>query len=273
MRNPRAIVAEAVPKVIDDAAIQRLAVLAKLPLGADLVAFGQSVRSAVFIYARDAATPSSNEVHREIEKLHSLARRRAYGDLSTAIEKMTSDARRLLERRRAALNVRASEMLKRHRPDVARRILALRIPNPAELHDPDRREQAATGLKELIEVEVRYDEGRNRPSGRHSRTRRPSLVAPEAGRGEPRREAERSLVMWLQVAMLEAVEHVPTTAQHNNPGPFARLAAEVLRLVGATGPANAKGLAVQMINDLQDRRRAKRPTGAPVTYELLKDDP
>jgi hypothetical protein len=34
------------------------------------------------------------------------------------------------------------------------------------------------------------------------------------------------------------------------------MAGEVLLMVGATGPANATGLAVQIINDLQNERRA-----------------
>lgn len=175
---------------------------------------------------------------------------------------MTPDARHVLERRRADLSGRISDMLKR-RPDLANRISTLRIPDPTELREPGTSEQAARGFKELIEVGGRCGEGRKRPNGRRSRSWHPSLVAPKAGRGEPRREAERSLVMWLQVAIQEAVPHVSTTAQHCSPGPFARFAAEVLRLVGAIGSANAKGLAVQIINDLGRRRIEQRRKAMP----------
>jgi hypothetical protein len=82
------------------------------------------------------------------------------------------------------------------------------------------------------------------------------LCAPKASRREPRREAERTLVMWLQVAVAEAGAKVPVTAHHYKRGPFAKMTAEVLRLVRA--PESAEGLAVELINHLERERAAQR---------------
>lgn len=67
-------------------------------------------------------------------------------------------------------------------------------------------------------------------------------------------------MMWLQVAVLEATGRKPAvTAHHKNPGPFASMAAQCLIKLGAAGCANANGLAVQLINDLNDARRRIEP--------------
>ena len=255
MTNPRAITLRDVPQVFDAARIQHLATVVKLPPGCDLDRFGESVRVAVHIYARAAATPTNNGQRREIEELHRHSAQKAYERLAQAIEAMTHPVR-------SELRCRQSR--------VADRMPEWRIPDPAELRDPATRKQAAQGFEALTCYGGYWAEGRKRPTGRRSRTFRPELYAPSASRGEPRRAAERDLVMWLQVAVAETAARVPLAARHGNPGPFARMVAEVLQLVGAAGPANATGIAVELINRLhRDGRqsasaldRLKSPTKA-----------
>lgn len=187
MRNRRAITETDVPDVFDNQKIQHLADIVKID-GPGLARFGEGVRVAARLYARDTAVPSNNEVRREIATLHRLAERHDYPNLAKAIETMTSAARHTLELRRS---------------NGAYRNHILRIPDPAELSNPDKRENAAAGLRMLIEVGGSWVEGRKRSNGHRSRSWRPVFDAPTASRGEPRREAERMLVINLQLAMLD----------------------------------------------------------------------
>jgi len=240
MRNPRAIAADAVPQVFDDACVLRLGGLAKLPPSCDLAGFGEGIRAAARMYARQAATPSPNELHREITKLHRLAEQAKYPLLAAAVEAMTPSTRTLIEKRRA---------------HTCERMPGWRIPSPAEISDLATCTAAAQGLPALIEVGGKWTAGRMRPSGRRSRSWRPSLHAPPASRAEPRRAAERDFVMWLQVAVKKAGVCVPLTAHYEKPSPFARMVGECLRLIGATGSANAVWLAVQLVNELHAAKR------------------
>jgi hypothetical protein len=260
MRNPRAITEAEVPHAFDATTIHRLAKCVRLPSGCDLEQFGESVRTAVRIFARDAAIPSSNEQHREIAQLYRLANRQHYERLAQAVENISPAVRSSLSERQARIADQVAEQRKwRGTRYYAGDVPNWRIPKPAELRDPATRAQAANGLEALIAWGGHWADGRKRPSGRRSRTWTPELHAPAPSRAEPRREAERTLVMWLQVAVAKIDVQVPETAHYDKPGPFARMAAEVLQLVGATGPANATGLAAELINQLHHERKAQRP--------------
>lgn len=228
-----------VDRLFDAACIRSLAEIARLPAGCDLDRFGKGVRDAARAYIRDTKALSKNKQHREIEMLHRLAARRAYEPLAAALGNISAQARSELGWRQALLADRAP---------------GWRIPAAAELRDPATCERAADGLEALTSEGGRWTDGRKRPSGRRSRTWEPNLYAPSLSRAEPRRDAERTLVMWLQVAAAEAGENVaaevPLTAHHNEPGPFARMVAKVLQRVHAAGPANAQCLAVDLINQL-----------------------
>jgi hypothetical protein len=239
--------------------------------------FADGIRSALRVYLKAKAGPTTNTLRREIEVLHVLASKSDYEGLASAIDTMSAEARRHLERRqvlsqeqqrdadRVRIAVREIARARGREPTTtpprieAAKLpaLARRIPSPAGLHDPATREAAANGLLALLEVGGEWM-SRSRPSGRPSLSRQPKLYAPPPTRAEPRREAERSLVMWLQIAAGDAGIQVPLTAHHNNPGPFARLAGEVLQLAGAIGPANAVGLAVECIRELNIRRRRRQ---------------
>jgi hypothetical protein len=223
-------------QVFDDACISRLAALAKLPEDADLTKFADSVRSSVLNYLQAKERLSPNELHGQIERLCLLASKQQYAALAMAVEAMSADARARLNGRYASIKDRMPNW---------------RIPSVAELQDPATCAKAADGLIALLEFGEEWVLGRNRPSGRRSITRRSVTIAPTPSRAQPRRDAERDFVMWLQIALARAGAKVPVTAHHDKPGPVTRMVGECLLLAGATGAANAVGLAVQIINDLK----------------------
>jgi hypothetical protein len=262
-----------VAAIFDAAQVNRLARIVRLPDSADLAKFTADIQQAARIYLRDAGEPSHNEQRREIEALYQLleqyvntarlsarnnARSNKWADkleglgerLAVAVEALTPAVRGQLERRGAVIDDRFHTSTGR---------LVRDLPTAAEFRDPAARGIAVAHLRTLINVGGNWTEGRNRPSGRRSRAWKPVLHAPAASRGEPRREAERSLTMWLQIAVSDATGgRVARSADHRKPGPFARFAAEVLRLVGAAGPASAIGVAVEIINDLNRKGKARR---------------
>jgi hypothetical protein len=134
------------------------------------------------------------------------------------------------------------------------------LPQPEDLFDPAKREKACEAIIDRCEIGGRKVPGRDRPSGRRSWTWEPVLRAPEMNRHPEIRSAERTFIMWLQVAWVEATgTAVPVTANHYYAGPFAKLAKKALALMGAPYAD-----AVQLINDLEHCR------SDPVTSQDLK---
>ena len=137
------------------------------------------------------------------------------------------------------------------------------LPQPTDLLDPDNRERACVAVIDRSEIGGRKVLGRKRPSGRRSWTWKPVLWAPELNPHPEIRGAERTFIMWLQIAWRDATGmNVPVTAHPDNPGPFARLAQKALALLGAPHAD-----AVQLINDLERTRNDL------VTSQDLKDPP
>ncbi len=232
-----------VPHVFDDTCLRELAKLARLPSSADMMMFGRAVRWAVRGYLNEANEPTPNQLHCEIAALHRAAARAEYEKLAALIERMSSAARHQLEGRRATLGERMPYW---------------RIPDAAELRDPLRHADAANGLRRLIEVGGTYRH-RPRPSGQPTVSLVPLLHTPRPSRAEPRREAERNLVMWLQFAVTEAGGQVPVTARaaddSRKANPFVQTAARVLQLAGVCPNVGAEGCAVRLVNDLCVRRK------------------
>jgi hypothetical protein len=248
-----------VPRVFDNACINKLTATAKLPAGAE-ARFAAGVRDAARTYARDASTPTVGEVRDEITALYKAAEGRQYERVASLCEELSPQARDYLERR-----------LSRPGPRAA----GLKLPTARALRDPKRQEGACEMLARICRVGGRYIEGRMRPSGRQSVTWEPRLHAPaqvqyvpeiDAETGEvadvrkptprpPKRDAERRFVMHLQLAWLEATGGKPpaTVNPSRSDRPFANMVRECLRLVGAPHVD-----AVEAINELQRRRKELR---------------
>ena len=226
-----------IPRIFDDACVDTLAAIGRLPEGADRKCFAQGVREAARIYAQEARTPTVNELRAEIAALHAAAERKRYGQVADLLEKLSSKASELLSKRATRLS--------------------LELPTSDDLRGPLRQQNASKAVLRLCQYGGYVDEGCRRPSGKRSRTWRPYLVAPEPCRHLPKRDAELNFIMWLQVAWLEASGALPNLAANRTSnreirGPFARMAAECLQLLGA-GHADAVGL----INELNKRRKMK----------------
>jgi hypothetical protein len=227
-KSKSAITADQVPHKFDDACIEDLARIGKLPPHAPRQRFGEGVRQAGRLYATEVREPNDNEVRAEIESLYRAAERRHFEELATLLEKLSSRARSLLK--------------------CAERI-TVRLPEA--LRDDEKRDEACATIVKLCQYGGGWAEGRKRPSGKRSWTWRPYLRAPEPRRHFPKRDAERTFVMWIRIAWLDATgEEAALTSDPRRPGPFARMVRKCLCLVGA-GHADAVGL----LNELNKIRR------------------
>jgi hypothetical protein len=233
-KSRRTIAAQDVARVFDDECIRKLA--CELPKGGDIARFGQPVREAARVYARDARRPTDNEVRDEIGALYRVASRSRYEQLAKSIEDLSPRARWLLDARGALPSVGIS------------------LPPPDALRDLAKKNAARTSVLKLCQHGGGWVKGRRRPSGKRSRGWQPLLHAPRPQKHPPKRDAERYFVILLQLAWNETVGEPPAcTAHPDNPGPFARLVKECLKLVGATC-ANA----VELINKVHQQRRELR---------------
>src|SRR5262245_60868791 len=96
-RSKRSIATEEIPRIFDDACIEQLAKIGKLPAPADIKRFAESIRAAACIYATDVREPNDNEVHAEVEKLYRAAEQRLYDQVAILLEKLSPRAFRLLK--------------------------------------------------------------------------------------------------------------------------------------------------------------------------------
>jgi len=229
-----------VPSVFDADCIEKLARLGQLPVTADKFRFGEGVREAARIFAGDAREPNVNQVHDEIDALWK------------AVNPAKPPQWEAMASAREALSPRARDLLADR---GSRHSVALVLPTPESVRDPEQREASREIIARLCSMGREKVEGRIRRGGKQSRpTWRSVLYAPEKQTSFPKQKAERDLVMWLQIAWLDAVGEKPAqTARHADSrrklGPFARMAHECLRLVGASDADVA-----ELIKELQRRR-------------------
>ena len=211
----------------------------KGPPSADIGQFKEGIQCAARIYARDARILDDNAVHHEIESLYRAAEERDCQRLARLIESLSPRAARLLNER------------------AARPSLAISFPAVRDFHNTRRQTAACAKVASLCCVGG-HNQGRNRPTGKKSRTWQPLLHAPKPRRNFSKRDAERNFVIWLRAAWRDAAGDLPSkTADHRKRGPFVRVAHECLRLVGGEH-ADAVGL----INRLGRRPGRSRPMSA-----------
>ncbi len=259
-KRKSAITADQIPRKFDDSCIEDLARFAKLPSHANRQRFADGIRDAARAYATEIREPNDNEVRAEIESLYRAAERGNFEELAILLEKLSSRARSLLKYDHwTTVKLSADKPdspPSRHRISARRRSVTL--PSPEALRDEDRRDEACTIVVKLCRYGGGWVEGRKRASGKPSWTWRPYLRAPKPQRHFPKREAERTLVMWLRIAWLEATgKEAPLTTDPRRPGPFARMVQECLRLLGAAH-ADAVGL-LNMLNQARREMRRRPP--------------
>ena len=191
------------------------------------------IRDAARIYARDVREPGTvNELHDEIKRLHEAAEQRQY----------ERGAEMLAEE----FSTRVSDLLNGR---GAR--LGIGLPPPEALRDEAQREAACSNVARLCRIGADGMFGL-RPENSLKPAGAPVLYAPKRSPHFPKRSAERTFVMNLRLAWLEAVGEPPTATVNpaRSDRPFAKLARECLKLVGAEGTD-----AVGLINELNRRQR------------------
>ena len=285
-RSKHPIATEEVPRIFDDACIEGLAQIGKPPASADMKRFAEGIREAACIYATEVRKPNDNEVRAEVEKLYLAAERRLYDQVAILLEKLSPRAFRLLKHTgwtrtnfpspepqplldvldhqpRIPSPILVVDESRRRRPTSIQQWTSTTVPSPEMLRDHARREEACATVVKLCQYGGHWVQSRKRPSGKRSWSWRPYIRAPEPRRHFPKREAERTFVMWLRTAWLDATgKEAPRTADPRRPGPFARMVRKCLILVGA-GHADAIGL----LNELNQIRRemSRRPAPPPLT--------
>jgi hypothetical protein len=232
MKKTRAkvIKPEDVPAIFDDACVLKLVRMLGPLQDVNTHGFAKDLRGAACDFAVEVMKPTANELHHEIRELHAHASRQQYERVAERLAGLSPTARE------------------------ARDYLGKRgvLPSPGTLRDLSLRDEACKDLEGFCALGAQCIEGRRRPSGKRSRTWRTHLYAPPLSPNFLKQDAERLFIIALQLAYLNNVPRpLSWTTKYSKPTPFARMAQECLRLVGAPH-ANA----VQLINDLHRQRRA-----------------
>jgi hypothetical protein len=234
-KKPRPIIAaEQITDKFNDAKLAQLAKIAKLPDGADMAAWAEGIREAARIFVRDAGLPGRNELHDEIGTLYKAAADYQYEKVATLMQSLSARSRDALTNRGALPSV------------------ATELPAHDTLRAPAQRDAACETIARLCQFGGKYVPGRRRPLGKQSRpTWSPLLSAPDKQANFAKRAAERTFVINLRIAWLQATGEPPSrTAHHDNHGPFAKFVRECLDLVGAKDASP-----VDLINEVDRRHR------------------
>jgi hypothetical protein len=194
-KRQHAITAADALRVFDDACIEELAKIGRLPAGADRHRFADGIREAARIYAQDAHRLDATAVRKEIENLQRAAVRREYERVAELLGALSHQALRKLTGRRMQVPVLPAPIPSRRAPDsetigkpprhVLRSveeyaeldIVELKLPSAQELLDPARREEACDVVRRFCSIGGLHIKGRMRPTGRRSKTWKSLLCA------------------------------------------------------------------------------------------------
>jgi hypothetical protein len=239
------IALDLVPDVFDDARIQKLAIIGKLPRDADLNALAWWTREAAALFTIDARAPTANELHTEIATLCKAAEQQSFERVAVLLDELSAEAGAMLSTLGA-------------------------LPAPRDLKVGSLRQQACEAIVSVCQIGGQLIEGRLRPSGKRSRSQvRQHLYAPARSRHFRKRNAELQFVTRLSIAWWKATGSRPSlNVRHRDAsrdiGPFARFVRDCLRLVGA-GYADP----VELIRQLSSVPSCKAET----QFETVKQQP
>jgi hypothetical protein len=292
LRNP--IRVDQIPEVFSDLAIKRALDAAGLSVEATIQErLCGAIRASASAYAVAVQVPTQNKIRAELEDLAQAldggrGRSRNFPWIAKMWAELSPEARRTIERRLEVIREQEISKLEawdlfatRHgRKNPGPRPLSIfaeaRLPSRADLEDPQRQADAADLLFRVVVT----GRGRNfSDEGRAYGPIRLRVHAPTPSRREPRREAERNLVLHLWLDWLHVTGTEPTlTARHNVVGPIAKFIAEILRLarvpIKGDHDHDRRGLAVETLNRLaaiRRRRQAERSLGRILKPLRMKD--
>jgi hypothetical protein len=236
-RNVREILSGSqIESIFNALCISRLATIARLPPDADLQRFGDGIREAVRIYFRDVCEPNENQLHQEIKRLHNAARKKDYQQTAAMVSGLSDRGLRLLSQR------------------TVNEDGGFQFPSLVELLSPDLRDRACEKIAALCAFGGKGKPGRTRPTGKRSQSWEWLLYAPAPKTTFEKQAADRTFIMWLRVAFLEATGEPPSKSTNNSQkGPFARLVRMCFDLSGVVGVDE-----VALINGVLERRRRRR---------------
>jgi len=245
-RHVREILTDSqIESIFDALCISKIAAIARLPPDANLQRFGDGIREAVRIYFRDVCEPNENRLHQEIKKLHAAARKKDYQQTGTLLAGLSQRGLRLLSQR--TVNEDGN----------------FQFTPLDELFSPDQRDRACEKIAALCAFGGGSKPGRTRPTGKRSQSWEWVLYAPAPKTTSEKQATERTFIMWLRVAWLEATGKPPSKSTNNyQKGPFARFVRMCFDLSGVVGVDE-----VALINGVLERRRRRRinPRSQPVT--------
>jgi hypothetical protein len=225
-----------IENIFDDLCISKTATIAGLPPDADLQRFGDGIREAVRIYFRDVCELNENKLHQEIKKLHNASRKKDYQQTAALVARLSQQGLKLLSQR--AVNEDGN----------------LQFTSLDELFSPDNRDKACENIAALCAFGGGRKPGRTRPMGNRSQSWEWVLYAPAPKTTFEKHSAERTFIMWLRVAWLEATGKPPSKSTNvSQKGPFARLVRKCFDLSGVVGVDE-----VALINGVLERRRQRR---------------
>jgi hypothetical protein len=223
-----------VDRVFDAECIRELAKESKFPKDADLEKLGNEIRENARIYVKAASEPTANELHDEIKELHDASDKNHFEQTGLLIDNLSARARSALAGRWEQAN-----------PGVE-------FPRGRDLNSIDYRAVVCTKIASLCRIGVKVAQGRNRPSGRQSKTWQVAYYAPEKVRHFPRTVAEDQFVAHLAITWCEITGKLPPKVVRQDQemlGPFGRLVQKCLRLSGSSSNA------VNLINKFGRLRR------------------
>ena len=222
-------------ETFSDAAIKKLAENSKLPPDADLFLFGDFVRGAAALYREEAGWASRAKIRgdvkairRTVKPINERKKTRQPDLIIKALREAAPETLHMLRRRAD------------NRGDV--------FPSYDDITNAARIDNAVRTLDALTRTGGSVNLGRKRPSGKRSQQYDVELYAPVSPRTFAKREAERAAIKRLRAAWRWAaargdrvqeaamLTNIPSTsASHENPGPFVRLASGFFDALGVKG--------------------------------------
>lgn len=238
--NQRLIRGEDLERTFNAETVKSLAAIAKLPPNADLVQFGESVRTAVRRYLNARVQLSTGQLRDVMKRVFSLCLKD-----DCCADRHAHELARIVDQ----LPTGAKTYISANNPSN------WTIPSAAEILNLDTRDRAIARFGQMVSCGARIVQGEKRKTGRHSRTIAPYLKAPVVRPGRPRALADRAFIECLALCYLGATGRLPPlTVHYSNLGPFGSFVDCCFKKVGAP-TCNISDL----INEYGSERRSGRP--------------